>query len=61
MRVALILTGLARNVKEGYNQYWKHIIDNHDTDVYLYYWEDGDWETVLDTVVPVVIVAVFNA
>lgn len=52
MRVALILTGLARNVKEGYNQYWKHIIDNHDTDVYLYYWEDGDWETVLDIYSP---------
>jgi len=52
MKVALVLTGLARNVKEGYNQYWKHIIDNYETDVYLYYWKDGEYETVLDTYTP---------
>lgn len=52
MKVALVLTGLARSVKEGYDQYWKHIIANYETDVYLYYWKDGEYETVLDTYTP---------
>ena len=29
MKVALMLTGLARKVEEGYKHYWKYIIDNH--------------------------------
>lgn len=52
MKVALLLTGLARNVIDGYNQYWKHIINNYETDVYLYYWEDGEWESVLNVYSP---------
>ena len=40
MKVALLLTGLARKVEEGYNHYWKHIIENYDTDVYLQFWEE---------------------
>ena len=47
MKVALLLTGLARKVEEGYNHYWKHIIENYDTDVYLQFWEDEDYEKVL--------------
>lgn len=47
MKVALLLSGLARNVKGGYEQYWKPIIDNYDTDVYLHYWEDREHEEVL--------------
>ena len=39
MKVALMLTGLARKVEDGYNQYWKHIIENHDVDLYLHAWE----------------------
>ena len=35
MKVALMLTGLARKVQEGYDGYWKHIIDNNDVDLYL--------------------------
>jgi hypothetical protein len=39
MKVALMLTGLARKVQEGYAGYWKHIIDNNDVDLYLHAWE----------------------
>ena len=46
MKVALMLTGLARKVEEGYEHYWKHIIDNHDVDFYLHCWEDEEWEKV---------------
>ena len=42
MKVALLLTGLARKVEEGYIHYWKHIIENYDVDVYLQFWEDED-------------------
>ena len=46
MKVPLLLTGL-RKVEEGYNHYWKHIVENYDTDVYLQFWEDEDYEKVL--------------
>jgi hypothetical protein len=46
MKVALMLTGLARKVEEGYNHYWKHIIDNHDVDFYLQCWKGEEWEKV---------------
>lgn len=46
MKVALILTGLARKVEEGYNQFWKHVLDNYDVDVYLHCWKDEEWEKV---------------
>lgn len=39
MKVALMLTGLARKVQEGYDGFWKHIIDNNDVDLYLHAWE----------------------
>ena len=38
MKVALMLTGLARKVQEGYDKYWKHIIENYDVDLYLHAW-----------------------
>ena len=41
-----MLTGLARKIEEGYKQYWKHIIDNNDVDLYLHCWEDEEWEKV---------------
>lgn len=31
-----MLTGLARKVQEGYDGYWKYIIDNNDVDLYLH-------------------------
>ena len=46
MKVALLLTGLARKVEEGYNSTWKHVIENYDTDVYLHAWKDEEWEKV---------------
>jgi hypothetical protein len=52
MKVALVLNGLPRNVKEGYEIYWKHIIENYDTDVYLHFWEDADWQDVLNVYNP---------
>jgi len=39
MKVALMLTGLARKVQEGYDDFWKYIIDNNDVDLYLHAWE----------------------
>lgn len=33
-----MLTGLARKVQEGYDGYWKHIIQNYDVDLYLHAW-----------------------
>jgi len=39
MKVALMLTGLARKVQEGYDGFWKYIIDNNDVDLYLHAWE----------------------
>ena len=46
MKVALMLTGLARKIEEGYKNYWKHIIDNNDVDLYLHCWEDEEYEKV---------------
>lgn len=48
MKVALLLSGLARKVEEGYNEYWKYVIENNDVDVYLHYWKDAEYEKVLD-------------
>ena len=47
MKVALLLTGLPRKVQEGYDNYWKTIIENYDTDVYLHFWEEEEYEKVL--------------
>jgi hypothetical protein len=52
MKVALLISGLARNVRDGYNQYFSSIINEYDTDVYLHYWEDGEWEDVLKVFSP---------
>lgn len=34
-----MLTGLARKVQEGYDGFWKYVIDNNDVDLYLHAWE----------------------
>lgn len=52
MKLALLLTGLPRKVEEGYNHYWKHIVENYDTDVYLHFWEDEEYEKVLQVYNP---------
>lgn len=52
MKVALLISGLARNVNEGYEKYFKHIIQNYNTDVYLHFWKDGEWEEVLKVYSP---------
>lgn len=49
MKVALLLSGLPRKVNEGYERTWKHIIENYDTDTYLHYWKDEEWEFVSKT------------
>jgi hypothetical protein len=48
MKVALLLSGLARKVEEGYNQFWKPLIENNDVDVYLHFWEDEEHKEVLN-------------
>lgn len=52
MKVALLLTGLPRKVEEGYEHYWKNIVKNYDTDVYLHFWEDEEYEKVLQVYNP---------
>ncbi len=53
MKVALLLTGLPRKVEEGYENYWKNIVENYDTDVYLQFWEDEEYEKVLKVYNPI--------
>lgn len=43
MKVALLLSGLPRMVRTGYEKTWVHIIDKYDTDVYLHAWKDDSW------------------
>lgn len=52
MKVALLLTGLPRKVEEGYEHYWKNIVENYDTAVYLHFWEDEEYEKVLQVYNP---------
>jgi hypothetical protein len=49
MKVALLLTGLARKVREGHNQYWKSVIETYNPDVYLHCWKDEEYELVSET------------
>jgi len=52
MKVAILLSGLARNVFEGYELYFQKLIDKYNADVYCHYWKDGDWEYVLKVYKP---------
>jgi len=52
MRVAIVISGLPRKVKEGYNQFWKSIIENYNADVYLHFWEDEEYEKILSVYNP---------
>jgi hypothetical protein len=46
MKIAIVLSGLPRKVREGYEQYWKFIIDRYDVDLYVHAWKDEEWEVV---------------
>jgi len=52
MKVALLLTGLPRKIQEGYEYYWKNIVENYDTDVYLHFWEGEEDDKVLSVYNP---------
>jgi hypothetical protein len=43
MKIALLLGGLPRMVRAGYERTWKHIIDKYETDVFLHAWKDDSW------------------
>lgn len=47
MKVAITISGLPRKVEEGYNQFWKSIIEKYNADVYLHFWEDEEYEKIL--------------
>jgi len=47
MKVAIVISGLPRKVEEGYNQFWKSIIEKYNADVYLHFWEDEEYEKIL--------------
>lgn len=53
MKVALVLNGLPRKVKEAYESYWGPFIQHYNADVYLHYWKDAEWDVVLDTYNPI--------
>lgn len=44
MRVACIITGLPRNAREGYEFFWRHIIERYNADVFLFSWRTDDYE-----------------
>lgn len=46
MKVALVLTGLPRNIKEGYHHFWKYLMMTYSPDVYTVYWQTDDHEEV---------------
>lgn len=46
MRVAVVITGLPRNVKEGYDFFWKHIIERYNADVYTFAWKTDDHQLI---------------
>ena len=48
MKLALMLTGLARKVEEGFDRYWKYIIETYNPDLYLHCWKDEEYEKVID-------------
>ena len=52
MKVAIVISGLARKVEEGYDQFWKQIIEKYNPDVYLHFWEDEEYEKVLQVYNP---------
>lgn len=47
MKVAIAIAGLPRKVEEGYNQFWKRLIEKYNPDVYLHFWEDEEFDKVL--------------
>jgi hypothetical protein len=47
MKVAIAISGLPRKVEEGYNQFWKQIIEKYNADVYLHFWEDEEYKKIL--------------
>lgn len=51
MKVAVVITGLPRKVKEGYESCWKRYIENYDADVYVQYW-DGYEDTIVKQTYP---------
>jgi hypothetical protein len=46
MKVAIVLSGLARKVQEGYDNYWSRMIEKYNPDLYLHCWKDEEWELV---------------
>lgn len=52
MKIGINIAGLPRKVQEGYTHYWKNIVENYDTDVYLHFWEDEEYEKVLEVYNP---------
>jgi hypothetical protein len=48
MKVAVAITGLPRKVEEGYDKFWKNLIDKWNADVYLQFWEDEEYDKVLN-------------
>ena len=46
MKVAVIITGLPRNVQEGYDKCWGTYIKEYSADVYLQHWDTYESDVV---------------
>lgn len=53
MKIALLLSGLPRKVKEGFQNNWSYLLEKYDIDIYLHMWKDADygssWAEVYET------------
>lgn len=43
MKIALLLSGLPRKVKEGFQNNWSYLLGKYDVDIYLHMWKDVDY------------------
>lgn len=48
MKVAIIITGIARDIEKGYLSFYKNIIERYDTDLYVFVWDDYESNKILN-------------
>lgn len=46
MKVGILITGIARHVKDGYEQFYQPLIEKYSPDIFIYSWNDYDVEDI---------------
>lgn len=46
MKVGIIITGIARHIEIGYNEFYKPLIEKYNPDIFIYTWDDYEVEEV---------------